>query len=123
EIKREFLVGSLRYPRQAALPTSAAIGGAIVPATVYALFNLNGDAIHGWGVPIGTDTAFSLGMLSLLAARVRPLLLVFLTAFAIVDDILAVLVIAIFYTSAIVWSSLLIAVALLVALVVANHAG
>src|SRR5690606_21866849 len=84
EIKREMLVGSLRYPRQAALPIAAAFGGAVVPAIVYALFNLGGGEIHGWAIPMATDTAFSIGMLSLMGSRVRPLLLVFLTAFAIV---------------------------------------
>jgi NhaA family Na+:H+ antiporter len=123
EIKREVLVGELRYPRQAALPIAAAFGGAIFPALFYLLINVGGDATHGWGVPIGTDTAFSLGIISLLGARVRPQLLVFLTAFAIIDDILAVLVIAVFYTDSINWGSLAAAAGLLLLLVVANRAG
>ncbi len=123
EIKREVLVGELRRPRQAALPIAAALGGAVVPALAFALVNLGGDGISGWGVPIGTDTAFSLGILSLLGARVPPFLLVFLTAFAIVDDILAVGVIAVFYTDAIDWGALGIAALLLAGLVVANRAG
>ena len=123
EIKRELLVGDLRYPRQAALPIAAALGGAVVPALIYALINLGGDGFHGWGVPIATDTAFSLGVITLLGTRVRPLLLVFLTAFAIVDDILAVSVIAVFYTESISWPALGVAVALLAALAVANIAG
>jgi NhaA family Na+:H+ antiporter len=123
EIKREVLVGELRYPRQAAFPIAAAVGGAIVPALLFSVINIGGDGAHGWGVPIGTDTAFSLGIISLFASRVRPLLLVFLTAFAIVDDILAVLVIALFYTDSISWPALGAAVALLVALVLANLAG
>ncbi len=123
EIKREVLVGELRYPRQAALPIAAALGGALVPALIYTTFNLGGEEVHGWGIPIGTDTAFSLGIMSLLGSRVRPLLLVFLTAFAIVDDILAVLVIAVFYTDTISWPALGVGVALLAALVVANRAG
>jgi NhaA family Na+:H+ antiporter len=123
EIKRELLVGDLRYPRQAALPIAAALGGAVVPALIYAALNFRGEGLHGWGVPIATDTAFSLGVITLLGTRVRPLLLVFLTAFAIVDDILAVSVIAIFYTASISWPALGIAVALLAALVVANIAG
>ncbi len=123
EIKREVLVGELRYPRQAALPIAAAVGGAVVPALVYALFNAGGPGAHGWGAAIGTDTAFSLGIVTLLGSRVRPLLLVFLTAFAIVDDIVAVAVIAVFYTDQISWLAAGIAVVLLALLVVANVAG
>ncbi len=123
EIKREILVGELRYVRQAALPISAAIGGAIIPAVIFLVLNLSGNGIDGWGIPIGTDTAFSLGIISLFAGRVRPLLLVFLTAFAIVDDILAVLVIAVFYTENLVWEALVVAALLLLALVIANRAG
>lgn len=123
EIKREVLVGELRYPRQAALPIAAALGGAVVPALVFTLFNGGGDGASGWGIPIGTDTAFSLGIMSLLGSRVRPLLLVFLTASTIVDDVFAVGVIAVFYTDSIHWGALGLAALLLVALVVANRAG
>jgi NhaA family Na+:H+ antiporter len=123
EIKREVLVGELRYPRQAALPFAAAIGGAAVPALLYLVLNLNSGAAHGWGVPIGTDTAFSLGIISLFAGRVRTPLLVFLTAFAIIDDIVAVLMIAFFYTDELSWSALGVAAVLLAALAVANRAG
>lgn len=123
EIKREILVGELRYPRQAALPISAAIGGAVVPALVYLLFTFGGDGTRGWGVPIGTDTAFSLGVLSLFAGRVRPVLVVFLTAFAITDDIVAVLVIALFYTANLNLEALAIAGILVLALIFVNLAG
>lgn len=123
EIKREVLVGDMRSPRLAALPISAAVGGVVVPALVYSVVNWGGPGAHGWGVPIATDTAFSLGMMSLLAARVRPLLLVFLTAFAIVDDILAVGVIAIFYTKEISWFWIAVTVILMGLLVAANVAG
>ena len=123
EIKREVLVGELRSPRQAALPIAAALGGAIVPAVIYAGINLSGDGLRGWGIPMATDTAFSLGIVSLLGTRARPLLLVFLTAFAIVDDILAVAIIAVFYTEQIVWPAVAVAAALLGLLVVANIAG
>jgi NhaA family Na+:H+ antiporter len=123
EIKREVLVGELRLLRQAALPIAAALGGAVGPALVYLAVILGGEGSHGWGIPIGTDTAFSLGIMSLLGGRVRPMLLVFLTAFAIVDDILAVLVIAVFYTDTISWPALGAAAALLLILVVANRAG
>jgi len=123
EIKREVLVGEMRYPRLAALPIAAAVGGAVVPALVYLAFNLGGEGLHGWAIPAATDTAFSLGMLTLLAARVRPLLLVFLTAFAIVDDILAVLVIAVFYTDELSLPALGVAAGLLALLALANRAG
>jgi NhaA family Na+:H+ antiporter len=123
EIKRELLVGELRSRRQAALPIAAAVGGAIVPALIYAALNWGGEGFRGWGIPMATDAAFSLGALSLLGSRVRPLLIVFLTAFAIVDDILAVLVIAIFYTEAISWTWLGVTAMLMVALIVANVAG
>jgi Na+:H+ antiporter, NhaA family len=123
EIKREILVGELRHLRQATLPIAAAIGGAVVPALAYVLFNLGGDGLRGWGVPIGTDTAFALGILSLLGGRVRPILVVFLTASTIVDDILAVGVIAVFYTDSINWGAAGLAVLLLSVLVLANRAG
>jgi NhaA family Na+:H+ antiporter len=123
EIKREILVGELRHLRQAALPIAAAIGGAIVPAVTYLAFNLGRDGQNGWGVPIGTDTAFALGILSIFGTRVRPTLLVFLTAATIVDDILAVGVIAIFYTDELNWRAGVVAVALLAILGLANRAG
>ncbi|MGI8976634.1 MAG: Na+/H+ antiporter NhaA [Thermomicrobiales bacterium] len=125
EIKREVLVGEMRYPRQPALAIAAALGGVVVPALIYAGVNLvgAGGEVEGWGIPMATDTAFALGIVTLLGSRVRPLLLVFLTAFAIVDDILAVLVIAIFYTESISWPALGMAAVLLGALALANIAG
>jgi len=106
EIKREMLTGELASPRLAALPIAAAIGGMAVPAAIYALFNQGGPGAGGWGVPMATDIAFSLGILAMLGKRVPAALKVFLAALAIVDDLGAVLVIAIFYTDAISWSSL-----------------
>ena len=123
EIKREVLVGEMRYPRQAALAIAAAVGGVVLPALIFVGLNLGGPGQYGWGVPIGTDTAFALGIVTLFGSRVRPVLLVFLTAFAIVDDILAVGVIAIFYTDSISWVAAGIALALLGVLVLANRAG
>jgi len=123
EIKREVLVGELRTVEQSALPIAAAIGGGAVPALVFSLINLGGDGALGWGIPMGTDTAFSLGIISLFGAVVPNHLLVFLTAFAIVDDILAVLVIAVFYTDTIDWVALAAAAVLLAALAIANLAG
>ncbi len=99
EIKREIVSGQLSNPRRATLTILAAIGGMIAPAIIYAVFNLGKPAITGWGIPTATDIAFSLGVLSLLGKRVPIGLRVFLTAFAIVDDLGAVLVIAFFYTS------------------------
>lgn len=99
EIKREILVGELSNPRKAALPVIAAIGGMVVPALVYTLFNLfSPETRGGWGVPMATDIAFVIAILSVLGKRVPVALKVFLTCLAIVDDLGAILVIAIFYT-------------------------
>ncbi|WP_027720621.1 Na+/H+ antiporter NhaA [Maridesulfovibrio zosterae] len=99
EIKREILVGELNSFRQASLPIFAAVGGMVVPALVYAVFNIGTPSVHGWGIPMATDIAFSLGVLSMLGDRVPLSLKIFLTAVAIVDDIGAILVIAVFYSS------------------------
>ncbi len=99
EIKRELFGGELSTFRKAILPVGAAFGGMIVPAIIYLLFNANSDAASGWGVPMATDIAFSIGILSLLGNQVPLSLKIFLTALAIVDDIGGVLVIALFYTS------------------------
>lgn len=99
EIKREILAGELSSIRQAAFPILAAIGGAIIPALLYTLVNNGTEAQRGWGVPMATDIAFTLGILALLGSRVPPTMKVFVATLAIVDDMLAVLVIAIFYTA------------------------
>jgi NhaA family Na+:H+ antiporter len=122
EIKREVLAGDLASPRRAALPLAAALGGMLVPALLYVVPNLGQESLGGWGVPMATDIAFSLGVLALLGTRAPLTLKIFLTALAIVDDIGAVLVIAIFYTSEIAWSSLAMGVLAFVFLVVLNRA-
>ncbi len=101
EIKREVMVGELATIRKATLPIAAAIGGMLFPALIYLAFNYDTPAERGWGVPIATDIAFALGILALLGKRVPLGLKIFLTALAIVDDLGAVLVIALFYTSSI----------------------
>ena len=106
EIKRELLAGELSSVRQAALPIACAIGGMVVPAAIYLMFNFGGSGSHGWGIPMATDIAFALGTLNLIAPRAPIGAKVLLTALAIVDDMGAVLVIAIFYSHAIVWSAL-----------------
>lgn len=98
EIKKELLVGELSSPKKAALPILAAIGGAVVPALIYSFFNRGLESASGWGIPMSTDIAFAVVLLSLLGSRVPLSLKIFLTALAIVDDLLAIVVIALFYT-------------------------
>jgi NhaA family Na+:H+ antiporter len=115
EVKRELLEGELRNRRHAALPVVAAIGGMVVPATIYFAWNAGGPASHGWGIPMATDIAFALGVAALLSRFVPPPLRLFLLTLAIVDDIGSILVIAIFYSKGIEWGWLLGAIALVVA--------
>jgi Na+:H+ antiporter, NhaA family len=123
EIKREILVGELSSLRRAALPIAAAIGGAVLPALIYTVINFGTEGAGGWGIPMATDIAFALGVLALLGERAPLGLKVFLTALAIVDDIMAVMVIALFYTSNVSWGALAVGAAFLIALVAANLAG
>ena len=120
EIKREALAGELSSGPQAALPIAGAIGGMLVPALIYAGINGGGPAAHGWAIPMATDIAFALGVLSLVAPHAPTGLKVFLAALAIVDDMGAVLVIAMFYSGALVWASLLLAAAAMAVLVGLN---
>jgi NhaA family Na+:H+ antiporter len=99
EIKRELSIGELRTPGQALLPLVAAAGGMLLPALIYVAFNAGGPGAAGWGIPVATDIAFCIGVLTLLRGRVPRALVVFLTALAIFDDIGGILVIALFYGS------------------------
>jgi Na+:H+ antiporter, NhaA family len=123
ELKREILVGELAQPRQAALPIIAAVGGMIVPALLFLAINPEGNAARGWGIPMATDIAFAIGALVLLAARVPKALITFMVALAIVDDLGAVAVIALFYTDHLALDALAIAAMLLGILVIFNLAG
>lgn len=96
ELKYEMTVGELRRPRQALLPMLAAVGGVVVPACIYAIFN-KGGAMHGWAIPMATDIAFALGVLSLLGDRVPNGVRVFFSTLAIADDLISIAAIAIFY--------------------------
>ena len=120
EIKREALAGELASPRQAALPIAAAIGGMVVPASIYFLANGGGMESRGWAIPMATDIAFALGVLALVAPRAPSGLKIFLAALAIVDDMGAVLVIALFYTGAIAWGALGMAGLILLLLIALN---
>lgn len=124
EIKREMLVGQLSSWSQRALPGFAALGGMLVPALIYIVINWgNSETLGGWAIPAATDIAFALGVLSLLGKRVPISLKIFLSALAILDDLGAVLIIALFYTSGLSISMLLASLAVIVFLVVLNRCG
>ena len=124
EIKREVLQGELSSIRQAALPCVAAVGGMLGPAVVYSAINWgNPVTMHGWAIPAATDIAFSLGVLALLGARAPSSLKIFLLALAIIDDLGAIVIIALFYTADLSLLSLGLAAAGLAALLVLNLAG
>lgn len=101
ELKYEMTAGELRKPRQAALPMLAAVGGVVVPAVIYIACNAGKDTVSGWAIPMATDIAFALGVMALLGKRVAPATKVFFSTLAIADDILAIVVIALFYGSTI----------------------
>jgi len=123
EIKRELLVGGLSDPRRAALPIAAAVGGMVFPAVIYLFFTWGTGTEAGWGIPMATDIAFSLAVLSLLGDRVPFGVRLFLTAFAIADDLGAILVIALFYTPAIDLAALAVAAAIISGLWSLNYFG
>jgi NhaA family Na+:H+ antiporter len=120
EIKREVVFGELKSFRKTILPISAALGGMIVPAVIYVLFNYKAPTITGWAIPMATDIAFALGMLSLVAKNAPKGIVVFLTALAIVDDLGAIIVIAVFYNSQISLLALAVGGVVFIGLLLAN---
>ena len=115
EIKREWTVGELRDRRQVALPAMAALGGMVVPALIYIAFNAGGPGGRGWGIPMATDIAFAVGMMALLGSRVPPPLKIFVLTLAIIDDLGAIVVIAVVYSDDIAPRYLLVAAAVVAA--------
>jgi Na+:H+ antiporter, NhaA family len=122
EIKRELVVGELRDRRAVALPAMAALGGMVVPAVVFTMFNAGGDGASGWGIPMATDIAFALGVVALLGSRVPPSVKVLLLSLAIIDDIGAITVIAVFYTDDLDPALLLVALVITLLTAVAHRA-
>ncbi|MEE4116658.1 MAG: Na+/H+ antiporter NhaA [Marinilabiliaceae bacterium] len=121
EIKRELLLGELNSVKKASLPVIAAVGGMLIPLLFYILLNNNSETANGWGIPMATDIAFTLAVLKILGKRVPLSLKIFLTAFAIIDDIGAVMIIAFFYSGNISWNLLLIAIILLSVLYILSY--
>ncbi len=113
ELKRELLIGEINTFKKAAFPLVAALGGVLIPVVLYLVLNQDPETTKGWGIPMATDIAFALAIISTLGKRVPLSLKIFLTAFAIIDDIAAVLVIAIFYSSSINWIFILYALLLI----------
>ncbi len=123
EIKREILVGELSTPKKALLPIAAAVGGMIFPAVIYLAINAGTRGQAGWGIPMATDIAFALGVLALLGSRVPSSLKIFLAALAIVDDLGAVLVIAVFYTADLAASWLVVGATVFALMLLLNRLG
>ena len=123
ELKREFMDGELSSFRKASLPMGAALGGMIFPALIYVLINYNTDSSRGWGIPMATDIAFALALLSMAGKHIPSSIKVFLSALAVADDLGAVLVIAFFYTTKVNFTAFGIAIVFLIALIVGNRLG
>lgn len=121
EIKKELLIGELSSFKKAILPVTAAIGGMLFPAIIYLVFNNGTDYAHGWGIPMATDIAFSLGVASLLGSRVPTSLKIFLMALAIIDDLGAIIVIALFYGGHVHWAYLLVAAIVCIVIGILNY--
>lgn len=120
EIKRELTTGELNTPQKAALPVAGALGGMILPVLIYTFFNLGTPGMRGWAVPMATDIAFAMGIIRMFGSKVSRSVIVFLTALAIVDDLGAVVVIALFYTSKINFYMLAMAGGLIILLLILN---
>ena len=124
EIKREFIHGELSKPKQALLPIIGAVGGMALPALIYIIINLEtGYTLRGWAIPSATDIAFSIDVLSLLGSRIPISLKVFLTALAIIDDLGAIMIIALFYSTELQYVYLLLMLAAFVTLLFLNNLG
>ncbi len=123
EIKRELVEGELSSPKKAAMPIMAALGGVIFPASIYYFFNQGTETAAGWGIPMATDIAFAIAIITMLGKKVPLSLKIFLAALAIVDDLMAILVIAVFYTSELHYNYLIYAGLLFVLLIVFNRMG
>ncbi|MFM7894576.1 MAG: Na+/H+ antiporter NhaA, partial [Flavobacterium sp.] len=121
ELEREIYKGELSHIKDALLPVFGAVGGMIVPATIFLLFNFGTSTQSGAGIPMATDIAFALGILSLLGNRVPTSLKIFLTALAVIDDLGAIIIIAVFYTKTLLWANLLIALGIFAFLLVINR--
>lgn len=121
ELEREVYIGELSNLKKSLLPIFAAFGGMIVPAGLYLFFNFGTTTQSGSGIPMATDIAFALGILSLLGKRIPTSLKIFLTALAVIDDLGAILVIALFYTKTIFWNNLLIAIGIFIFLIIFNR--
>ena len=121
ELEREIYIGELSKIKDALFPIFGALGGMIIPAGIYLWLNFGASTQSGAGIPMATDIAFALGILSLLGNKVPTSLKVFLTALAVIDDLGAIMVIAIFYTKAIIWTNLFIAIGIFVSLIVLNR--
>ncbi len=118
EIKREILSGELSHVKKASLPLFAAIGGMVIPAALFTVLNAGNAGGEGWGIPMAADIAFSLGILTLLGNRVPSGIKIFLMAFAIIDDLGAVLVIAFFYSTNLIWANIFVGLGIVVALAI-----
>ena len=123
ELKREFMDGELSSVRNASLPMAAALGGMVIPALIYVMVNLGTDSMRGWGIPMATDIAFALALLSMAGKHIPSSVKVFLSALAVADDLGAVLVIAFFYTAGVNFTALGVAIIFLMVLVAGNRMG
>ena len=121
ELEREVYIGELSNIKEALFPIFGALGGMIIPAVIYFIFNFGTNTQSGIGIPMATDIAFALAILSLLGNKVPLSLKIFLTALAVIDDLGAIIIIALFYTKTILWSNLLISISVFILLLILNR--